>query len=283
MGVLKTLGEAVGLHLQDQLAALGPAALVVGDEGGGVYPAGEGRFGEGEVEIDGQIALGAGFEAGVARPLRLHPLAVQLGLGPAALKRRSLGEERAIFGDEVVAGKDHVLRALAVARRSVQVAAEEAGGLVRHQRPAVLGLADGLVAGRQVGDDRSTGQRMEGGGRQSAPEVFADLHTQHEAGHLAAAEEQRGAEGNLLPADCHGLHLGAARGELALFVELAVVGEVGLGHEAQQTPAAEDGGAVVQLAPHQQRQAHEGHDVQLPAGVQQGLQAIQCALLQRAL
>ena len=189
-GVLKTLGQAVGLHLQDQLAALGPAALVVGDKGGGIYPAGEGRFGEGEVEIDGQIALGAGFEAGVARPLRLHPLAVQLGLGPAALKRRSLSEERAIFGDEVVAGKDHVLRALAVARRGVQVAAEETGGLVGHQRPAVLGLADGLVAGRQVGDDRSTGQRMEGGGRQSAPEVFADLHTQHEAGHLAAAEEQ---------------------------------------------------------------------------------------------
>ena len=124
---------------------------------------------------------------------------------------------------------------------------------------------------------------MERGGRQSAPQILTDLHAQHKAGHLAAAEEQGGAKGHLLAADGNHFHLGAARGELALFVELAVVGEVGLGHEAQQTPAAEDGGAVVQLAPHQQRQAHESHDVQLPAGVQQGLQAIQCALLQRAL
>ena len=283
VGMLEALGEAVGLHFQDQLTALGPAALVVGDERRGVYPAGELRLGEGKVEIDGQIPLSAGLEAGVARPLRLHPLAVQLRLSPAALEGRRLGEEGAVLGDEVVAGEDHVLGALAVAGRSVQVAAEQAGGLVRHQRPAVLGLADRLIAGRKVRNDGGTGQRVEGGGGQSAPQVFADLHAQNEAGHLAAAEEQGRTERHLLPADCYRLYLSAARGELALFVELAVVGQVGLGDKAQQTPAAEDGGAVVQLATHQQRQAHEDHDIQLPAGVQHGLQGVQRALLQRAL
>ena len=124
---------------------------------------------------------------------------------------------------------------------------------------------------------------MEGGGGQSAPQVFADLHAQNEAGHLAAAEEQGRTERHFLPADRHIFHLSAARGELALFVELAVVGQVGLGHQAQQLALAEDSGAVVQFAPYQQRQAHEGHDVQLPAGVQHGLQGVQRALLQRAL
>ena len=283
VGMLEPLGEAVGLHFQNQLTALGPAVLVVGDEGRGVYPAGELRLGEGKVEIDGQIPLSAGLEAGVARPLRLHPLAVQLRLSPAALEERCFGEEGAVLGDEVVAGEDHVLSALAVAGRSVQVAAEQAGGLVRHQRPAVLGFADRLIAGRKVRNDGGTGQRVEGGGGQSAPQVFADLHAQNEAGHLAAAEEQGCTERHLLPADCYRLYLSAARGELALFVELAVVGQVGLGDKAQQTPAAEDGGAVIQFAPHQQRQAHEGHDIQLPAGVQRGLQSVQRALLQRAL
>ena len=182
-----------------------------------------------------------------------------------------------------MAGEDHVLGAFAVAGRSVQVAAEQAGGLVRHQRPAVLGLADRLIAGRKVRNDSGTGQRVEGGGGQSAPQVFADLHAQNEAGHLAAAEEQGCTERHFLPADCHIFHLSAARGELALFVELAVVGQVGLGHKTQQLPAAQHSGAVVQLAVHHQRQTHQRDHIQLFCFVQQGAQSVQCALLQRAL
>ena len=166
---------------------------------------------------------------------------------------------------------------------SVQITAEQTGGLVLHQCPAVFRLANGLVAGRKVRDDGGPGEGVEGGGRQGAPQILADLDAQHEARHLPAAEEQRGAEGHLLAADRDGLHLGGAGGELALFVELAVVGQVGLGHKTQQLPAAEDGSAVVQLAPRQQRQPHQRHHVQLPAGVQDRLQAGQRALLQGAL
>ena len=124
---------------------------------------------------------------------------------------------------------------------------------------------------------------MEGGGRQGAPQIFADLHTQHKAGHLAAAEQQRRAKKHLLPADSHRLHLGAAGGELPFFVELAVVGQVGLGHDAQQLPAAQHGGAVVQLAVYQQRQAHQRHGIQRAGLRKQPFQRIQCALLQSAL
>ena len=44
----------------------------------------------GQVELHGLVALGAGLKAGVARPLRLHPLAVPLRLSPAALEGLSL-------------------------------------------------------------------------------------------------------------------------------------------------------------------------------------------------
>ena len=282
-GVLKTLGQAVGLHLQNQLTALGTQLLVVGDKGGGVYPAGQHGVGQGQVELHGLVALGAGLKAGVARPLRFHPLAVQLCLGKTARKGLHFSQQGAVLGDQVVACEHHVLGAPAVARRGVQVAAEQAGRLVLHQCPAVLGLAHRFIAGRKVGDDGSACQCVEGGGRQGAPQVLAELHAQHKAGHLTAAEEQGGAEGDILPADIHPLHLGGAGGELPLFIELAVVGQVRFGNQTQQLPAAEHGSAVVQLAPHHQGQAHKGHGVQLPAGIQQLLQAGQGSLLQGAL
>ena len=91
---------------------------------------------------------------------------------------------------------------------------------------------------------------MEGGRRQRAPQILAQLHTQHKAGHLAAAEEQGRTERHLLPADCYRLNLSAARGELTLFVELAVVGQVYFRHQTQQLPVADDSGAVIELAVH---------------------------------
>ena len=167
--------------------------------------------------------------------------------------------------------------------RGVQVAAQQPGRLVCHQCAAVLRLAHGLIAGRKVCNHGSARQRVEGRGRQRAPQILAQLHAQHKAGHLAAAEQQRRAKGHLLPADGHRLHLGAAGGELPLFVEFAVVGQVGLGHNAQQLPPAQHGSAVVQLAVHQQRQAHQHYGVQCAGLRKQPLQCIQCALLQGAL
>ena len=182
-----------------------------------------------------------------------------------------------------MAGEHHVLRALTVPGGSIQVAAQQAGRLVGHQCPAVLGLADGLIAGGKICDHGRTGQRVEGGGRQGAPQILADLHTQHKAGHLAAAEQQGSAKGHLLTTHLHQLHLGAARGELTLFVELAVVGQIGLGYKAQNAAMAQHGGAVVQLAVHQQRKAHQRDNVQCFCFIKQGAQGIQCTGLQRAL
>ena len=283
VGVLQPLGQTVGLHLQDQFAALGAALGVAGHEGCRVDPAGEGGLGEFQIKLHRGVTVAAQLKAGVAGTLGLHALAVDLGLGNAARKGSCLGQQGAVFGDQVVPGEHHVLGALAVPGRGVQVAAQQAGRLVGHQCPAVLGLADGLVAGRKVGDDRGPGQRVEGGGRQRTPQVLAQLYAQHKTGHGPAAEQQRSAKGHLLAAHGDRFHLGAAGGKLALLVEFAVVGQVGLGHKAQQLPAAQHGGAVVQLAVYQQRQAHQHDGVQRPGAVQHGLQGIQRTGLQRVL
>ena len=283
MGVFQPLGKAIGLHLQNQLAPGGAALRVAGHKGGGVNAAGEFRFHRCKVKFHRDVALGAVLKAGVSGTLGLHALAVQLGLGMIARKGRSLRQNAAVLGDEVVPGKHHVGGAFAVPCRGIQVAAQQPGRLVCHQCAAVLRLAHGLIAGRKVCNDGCARQRVEGGGRQRAPQILAQLHAQHKAGHLTAAEQQRCAKGHLLPADGHRLHLGAAGGELPLFVKLAVVGQVGLGHDAQQLPPAQHGGAVVQLAVHQKRQAHQRHGVQRAGLRKQPFQRIQCALLQSAL
>ena len=283
MGVFQPLGKAVGLHLQNQLAPGGAALRVARHKGGGVYAAGEHRFFRCKVKFHRDVALGAVLKAGVAGALGFHALAVQLGLGVVTRKGRGLCQNAAVLGNEVMPGKHHIGGAFAVPCRGVQVAAQQPGRLVCHQCAAVLRLAHGLVTGRKVCNDGCARQRVEGGGRQRAPQILTQLHAQHKAGHLAAAEQQRCAKGHLLPADSHRLHLGAAGGELPFFVKLAVVGQVGLGHDAQQLPPAQHGGAVVQLAVHQKRQAHQRHSIQRAALGQQQLQRIQCALLQSAL
>ena len=283
VGVLQPLGKAVGLHLQNQLTPGGAALRVSGHKGGGVDAAGEHRFFRCKVKFHRNVALGAVLKAGVAGTLVFHALAVQLGLGVVTRKGRSLRQNTAVLGNQVVPGKHHIGGAFAVPCRGVQVAAQQPGRLVCHQCAAVLGFAHSLITGREVCNHGSARQRVEGGGRQRAPQILAQLHAKHKAGHLAAAEQQRRAKGHLLPADSHRLHLGAAGGELPFFVKLAVVGQVGLGHNAQQLPPAQHGGAVIQLSVHQQRQPHQRYGVQRAGLRKQPFQRIQCALLQSAL
>ena len=70
---------------------------------------------------------------------------------------------------------------------------------------------------------------------------------------------------------------------MALFVEFAVVGQVSLGDKAQQLPPADGGGTVVQLAVHQHRQPHQGHQVHRLAGLADHIQPFQGRLLQSLL
>jgi len=281
--MIQPFGKAVRLHLQNKLTAFGAALGVAGHKGRGIDPAGQHGLRRLQIELHGLVALTGRLKAGIAGTLGFHALAVDFGLGTAAVKGGVLREDGAVLGNKVMSGKHHVLRALTVPGGSIKVAAQQAGRLVGHQRPAVLGLANGLIAGGKICDHGRTGQRMEGGGRQGAPQILADLHTQHKAGHLAAAEQQGGAKGHLLTAHLRQLHIGAARGELPLFVELAIVGQIGLGHKAQDPAMAQHGGAVVQLAVHQQRQADQSHHVQLLRFSQQGAQSVQRAGLQSTL
>ena len=132
VGVFQPLCKAVGLHFQNKLTAFGTALGIAGHKGRGIDPAGQHGLRRLQIELHGLIALTGRLKAGVAGTLGFHALAVDLGLGTAAVKGDVLRENGAVLGNEVMSGKHHVLRALTVPGGSIKVAAQQTGRLVGH-------------------------------------------------------------------------------------------------------------------------------------------------------
>ena len=78
-------------------------------------------------------------------------------------------------------------------------------------------------------------------------------------------------------------HAGGRGIELPPFVKLAVVRQICFRHQTQQLPVADDGGTVVELSVHCDRQSHEGHEVKVRARLQHGGEPLGRGALERLL
>jgi len=106
-------------------------------------------------------------------------------------------------------------------------------------------LAHHLGRGREVEEHFGAVERQLRRGGNGRPEVFADFDAEFRAVDL---ERETGAEVGLLSGDGDAFLLrdSGARREPAVFVKLRVVGDVGLGHDAEHASLREDYGAVVE-------------------------------------
>ena len=253
--------EARSLQIEDRLAALGQVAVVGRHEG---------RAGENAVDIAGiaqdrffgQYALkrklnGRGLRRIVgARPRRRatalgnQTVKVNVGDGHIAGKQFGRGELGAVFVDEVLARKDHVGRGLALARVRVGIGAVQARALVGNEAAAVIRLTDNLVRGRRVENHRRTGKRHLGRRGRRHPQVLADLNAQH---HIlgtfitAAVDKPRTQRNRTLTGKFNPHGIRRRRSKPATLIELAIVGQILLGREAQKLARAAHGGAVVDI------------------------------------
>ena len=289
VGVLQPLLQAAGLDAQDVLGALPHGGGVRGHEGVGLKLPGQGRFPDFLAEGHaGQVLVPP--EARVLVAVVAQALKVDLSEDHARVRKRLLlGKRCAVFTDQQVAGEHHVLGGFGGRGGGVGVGADLPGGGGAHQLPTVGGLADELVRSGGVQKDRRAGERHGLGGRGDHPRVLADLHAEAVGIQFVMGKEQPRAEGDALSAEGNLLHLPhGSRGELAGLVELAVVGQVHLGHRAQNAAPDDGHRAVVQPRAHPQRQRDDGHGVEVPAGLhnlrerftglrQQGVQAEQVA------
>ena len=156
--------------------------------------------------------------------------------GLAVADAGRLGEELAVLGNQAVAAEDQVGRRFRRPRAGVGVGRDAAARLADHQVGAILALADGLVAGRRVEQDRGPGPRLNGAGGDWHPEVLANLDA-HDDGVLLdgiALEEQVDPEWHASAGQLDLLRLGpVGRSKPSALVKLLVAGKVLLGNDAQ--------------------------------------------------
>ena len=168
-----------------------------------------------------------------------------------------LREQPAVLGDQAVTAEDQVGRRFRRARAGVCVGRDASARLADHQVGAVLALADGLVAGREVEQHRRPGLRLDRAGRDWHPEVLADLDAHDHGSALASLtrEEQVNSERNASARKFDRRRLGTVgRTEPSALVELLVVGKDLLGHDPQDLSVRQDRRGIEQAVLDRHRQ-----------------------------
>ena len=267
VGVLHTLGKALSLDAQNQLAALGAGSIILRHKWRGGNKPRQRCFCHFQIKADGRVSGGIRRKGCVADALLHHAAKVQLGCGGTVGERLGLAQQCTVFRNQIVGGKGHIGGAFAMPGVGIQVGGQQTGALPADQRAAIVRLADGFVAGRKIGDHRCARQRVAAAGRHGRPQILAHLNAQHKIGQLLAGKQQVGSDQRFLPGQCDALRLAHTGDEVALFIELTVVGQMQLWYKAQQLAVAHNGGAVVQLAAAAHRQADQNHDVEALTGL----------------
>jgi hypothetical protein len=107
----------------------------------------------------------------------------------------------------------------------------------------------------------------EGRGRQGRPDVLADVDGEGEAGDVGGFERQVRSEGDGFARQRDLVHGGIRRhGKLTLLVELAIVGQVGLGHDAEDHAAMDHHRAAMDAGADFQRRADDDDGGERAAG-----------------
>ena len=141
-------------------------------------------------------------------------------------------------------------------------------------------MAGSVMAGALVHDDGcAVAAHLHGRGDRN-PEIFADLHAKGEVGEFLAAEQHTGAKGHQIAAQLDGRQLLGGGLEPAQFAELVIIGQIGLGHNAENLTLVQNCGAVVQLAQVAKGKTHHKQQGQFSGVGYQLLQRLQRAVLQ---
>ena len=190
-------------------------------------------------------------------PLVHEPLHVDLGNRQRSVRKRLVfRQDRPVFRDQMVPREDHVLRRFRRRRAAVDIAAGQPRRRCADQHPAVIRLADHLVGGREVQNDRRTACTEPGRRRAGNPEILAEFHAEGIILHAGAAEQKGCSERHVLAAerDCIGLSFQRFRGgKLPQFIEFTVIWQMRLRHDAEQLSRVDDRCAVIEFSAEAQR------------------------------
>ena len=248
VGVLHTLGKALSLDAQNQLAALGASSIILRHKWRGGNKPRQRCFCHFQIKADGRVSGGIRHKGRAADTLLHHAAKVQLGCGGTVGERLGLAQQCTVFRNQIVGGKGHIGGAFTVPGVSIHITAQQASALPSHQLPAVGSFAYRFIAGRKVCNHRCPGQRMAAAGGHRGPKILTDFHPKHKLRHLAAGKQQAGAKQSALPGKGDFKCFFRAGHKMTALVKFAVIRQVGFGYKAQQLPLANNRCTVVQLA-----------------------------------
>ncbi len=215
-----------------------------------------------------------------------EPIEVDVGGDQAVVLRVALGlsELIAVLIDQRLTVPGEVGSRLARPGGRVYVGAQRARRMAGAELAPILGLADKNVAGRQVGQHRRAGQSGVGARRNRRPDVLADLDVNRQVREIDGGEQQIGSERGrrAVDLDVRVDHV-ASRPKLALLVELAVLGQIALGHRAEDAATMDHHCGVEQTLLSAQRRPDDRHRVELLGGLTDLLDGIERGVEQRVL
>jgi hypothetical protein len=168
--------------------------------------------------------------------------------------------------------------------RHVDVSAFAAIGSGGTQQLAQVAFANQHVGGGQIADQSRARGHQEAAGRRLHPQVFADLYADHEIGQLLCGEQEIRAEGY---ACAQHVELAARRdlrawAKPAPLLELTVVRQIALRHDAEQLSLLHRGGDVIHAYIRAQRQAHEEERCERGAGFDHLSEPALCTIQEHA-
>ncbi len=274
------LHQPLHLDVPRLVAGLPQRRLVVGHVGEAGDLARQGQWLGGGRKVEGDAAEGgrgarAVAEAAGADALGADAGDVDVGVDHAGLggEARRLGQQRAQLEHRGVSVPGEIGGRFAGSRRGIGHRRQAPRRLGAEQLPPSLGLAEHDVGGREVHKHLRAGQRRLAAGRLGDPAVLAHLHVEAERRRPPGREDQVGPE----------RRRGARQGDLAArnpeagsepapLIELAVVGQVALGHDAQHPSGVDRDGAVEQPPAPPERRPDAEHGRELARRLRQARQ-----------
>ena len=163
-----------------------------------------------------------------------------------------------LVGDDLaVPGK--IGGAFAVAGGGEHVSGDGAARLAVAKHGAVLGFADDDVRGREIEQNVGARKRAYRRWRRRRPEVFADLDVEGEIGIVGCGEDDSSRRSSTQSPHrkMRSLFGVAGDAEVALLVELAIVRQKALWHDAEDFAAMDDDRAIVKRAARADRRADD--------------------------
>ena len=257
------LCKRIGLYREDQFAPPLSALVVDGHERRTRRLATE--LGLGEFALKFDLSHSDRRAEGIARsPLSCQFEHVDDSDRRTFAERRALGEHRRVLGNDVVACKHRVRRALADAGVRIDIAAQPLARRRAHEQAAIFRLADDLIARGRVAHDRRARRTQLGRRRLRTPHVLADLDAETKLGHALATEQQVGAERNDLRSDARLFRDRVlCRREISALIEFTVIGDRCLGDDADHPAAVQHDSAIVQFAVRPDGRAYDDRAIAL--------------------